>query len=372
MTKQSKREALIVRTSILGIIVNIMLVIFKATVGFLSQSIAIILDSVNNLSDALSSIITIIGTKLANRKPDKKHPLGHGRIEFLTSTIIAVIILYAGITALIESIKKIIHPTEPKYTFVTLLVIAVGVAVKYFLGQYVKKQGEITESDALIASGADALFDAVLSFSVLVSAIIMIVFHVNVEAYVGLVIAVIIIKSGYEILMESLDNLLGTRIDSSITKEVKQIIASDEDVYGAYDLVLHNYGPNKLLGSVHVEVPDTLSAHDIDVMTRRIQENVYKETGIFLNAIGIYSKNTENKELKEMEDKIHSIVFSHENVLQMHGFYANQEEKKIRFDIIISFESEDIQGQYKTICKEVQEAYPDYDVSITLDNDITE
>ena len=166
------REKKIVRTSILGILANTMLAAFKAIVGMATHSIAVVLDAVNNLSDALSSIVTIIGTKLASRNPDKKHPLGHGRIEYLSTTIVSMLVLYAGVTAIVESVKKIIRPEAPDYSPVSLLIISVAVLVKVFLGRYVKSVGEKVNSDSLIASGSDATFDAILSFSVLVTALI--------------------------------------------------------------------------------------------------------------------------------------------------------------------------------------------------------
>ena len=166
----AKREKAIVKTSVVGIVTNIVLVAFKAAVGLVSNSIAIILDAVNNLSDALSSVITIIGAKLGAKKPNKKHPLGYGRIEYLSSMLVAGIVLYAGITSLVESVKKIIHPEKADYSIVSLIIVAVAIVVKLVLGRYVKKQGKKHNSGALVASGSDALFDAILSASVLASA----------------------------------------------------------------------------------------------------------------------------------------------------------------------------------------------------------
>ena len=152
------REKTIVRTSIIGILTNVLLAAFKAAVGIISNSIAVTLDAVNNLSDALSSVVTIIGAKLGAKAPDKKHPLGYGRIEYLSSMIVAAIVLYAGITSLVESVKKIIHPEAADYGTISLIIIAVAIVVKLVLGRYVKKQGEKVNSGALVASGKDASF----------------------------------------------------------------------------------------------------------------------------------------------------------------------------------------------------------------------
>ena len=180
----------------------------------LSNSIAIISDAVNNLSDALSSIITIVGTKLAGRKPNKKHPYGYGRIEYMTSLVVSAIVLYAGVTALVESIKKIIHPEASDYSTITLIILIAGIIVKFILGVYVKKKGRIVNSDALVASGSDAFNDAILSISVLASAIIYMLFNISLEAYVGVLLSLVIIKSGIELIKESVDNMLGVRVES--------------------------------------------------------------------------------------------------------------------------------------------------------------
>ena len=166
------RDKIIVKTSIIGIVINIFLVIFKAIIGLFSNSIAIILDAVNNLSDVLSSVVTIVGTKLANKLPNKNHPLGYGRIEYMSAMLVSAIVLYAGITSIIASTKRIINPEPSDYSIISLIIIAIAVIVKILLGKYVKSQGKKVSSGALIASGADAMFDAILSTSVLASAII--------------------------------------------------------------------------------------------------------------------------------------------------------------------------------------------------------
>ena len=198
-----KRDKIIVRTSVVGIVTNVLLAAFKAAVGLASHSIAVVLDAVNNLSDALSSIITIVGTKLSGKLPDKKHPLGYGRIEYLSAMIVAGIVLYAGITSFVESVKKILRPETPEYSTVSLVIIAVAVVVKIVLGKYVKAQGKKVNSGALVASGSDAMFDTVLSFSVLLSAIVFLVFKVSLEAYVGAVISCFIVKAGLEMMSET-------------------------------------------------------------------------------------------------------------------------------------------------------------------------
>ena len=205
------RDRVIVRTSIAGVITNILLAAFKAVIGLASNSIAVTLDAVNNLSDVLSSTITIIGTKMAGKSPDREHPLGHGRIEYLSAMIVSCIIFYAGVTAAVESVKKIIDPELPDYSITSLVIIAVAVLVKFVLGSYVKARGQQVNSQSLIASGTDALYDGFLSSSVLISAIIYTVYNISLEAYVGLLIALFIIKAGYGMITDTVNELLGIR-----------------------------------------------------------------------------------------------------------------------------------------------------------------
>ena len=365
------REKTIVRTSVIGIVTNLLLVGFKAFVGLMSNSIAIILDAVNNLSDALSSVVTIIGAKLGAKQPDKKHPLGYGRIEYLSSMIVAALVLYAGITSLVESIKKIFHPEAADYGTVTLVIISVAIVVKLLLGLYVKKQGKKVNSGALAASGSDAMFDAILSASVLASAIVYLVWGVSLEAYVGVIIAGFIIKAGIEMMIETLNDIIGKREDAEITKELKQIICEEEAVLGAYDVTLFNYGPNKNYGSVHVELPDTLTVNEVDRITRRIQTNVFHKTGVILTGIGVYSYNTSNDEAAQMRNRIQQTVLSHEWALQMHGFYADTEQKTLRFDVVMSFDV-DRKEALETLYQEIRGLYPDYEILIVPDVDIAD
>ena len=365
------REKTIVRTSIVGIVTNVLLVGFKAFVGLMSNSIAIILDAVNNLSDALSSVVTIIGAKLGAKQPDKKHPLGYGRIEYLSSMIVAALVLYAGITSLVESIKKIIHPEAADYSTVTLVIIFVAIVVKLILGLYVKKQGKKVNSGALVASGSDALFDAILSASVLASAIVYLIWGISLEAYVGVIIAGFIVKAGVEMMIETLNDIIGKREDAETTKELKRVVCEEESVLGAYDVTLFNYGPNKNYGSVHVELPDTLTVDEIDRITRRIQTNVFHKTGVILTGIGVYSHNTSNDAAAQMRNKIQETVMSHDWALQMHGFYADTEQKTIRFDVVVSFDA-DRKEALETLCSEVTALYPEYEVLIVPDVDVAD
>ena len=362
------RDRLIVRTSIVGIITNVFLAAFKAAIGLLSHSIAVVLDAVNNLSDALSSVVTIIGAKLGGRLPDKKHPLGYGRIEYLTALVVAAIVLYAGATSLVESVKKIIHPETADYSVVSLVIIAVAVVVKLLLGRYVKAQGKKANSAALEASGADASFDAVLSASVLLSAIIYLVFGVSLEAWVGVVISGFIIKSGIEMITETLDDILGKRADAELTGQIRSSVLEEDEVRGVYDIIVNNYGPNKNTCSLHVELPDVMTVDQVDVLTRRIQARVYKATGVIVTGVGVYAFNTKDNEAAAIRNRVMNLVLLHDWALQLHGFHADTAAKTLRFDVVMSFDIKPEEG-LATLYGEVQSAFPDYTIHIVPDVD---
>ena len=365
------RDKIIVRTSIIGILTNVFLASFKAGIGLISNSIAVILDAVNNLSDALSSIITIVGTKLAGRLPDKKHPLGYGRMEYLTAMIVAGIVLYAGLTSAVESVKKIIHPEKADYSTISLVIIGVAVVVKIILGRYVKGQGEKVNSGSLIASGSDALFDAILSMSVLASAIIFILTGISLEAWVGVFISVIIIKSGIEMMIETVNEILGVRADKEVTDKIKKLMVEEPEVSGAYDLILYNYGPDKNYASVHIELPDTMTVKEVDKITRKLEKKVYKETGVILAGVGLYSINTSDDETAKILNAVREKVLSHEWAIQLHGFYLDIEEKEMRFDVVISFKV-NARDAMATLYEELQKDYPGYDIQISPDVDVSD
>lgn len=366
------REKIIVRTSMIGIVANIFLVILKTTIGLLSNSIAIVLDAVNNLSDVASSLITIVGTKLAGKEPDKKHPFGHGRIEYLSAMLIAVIILYAGITSLFESGKQIIHPETPEYNPVSLIIIGVAVVVKIVLGFYVKRVGKKVNSDSLINSGEDATLDAVISFSTLVAAGIFLFFQISLEAILGAIISVVILKSGISMLKSTISQLLGEQSDIEVAKKIQKTVMQFPNVLGVYDLVLNNYGPNRWNGSLHIEVPDTLSVADLDQLLREIAIKVIRTHQVLLTAIGVYSVNTKDKEVVAAQKKVKEIALAHKYIRQVHGFYLMKEQKRMRFDLVVSFDAENREEAFRVAVEDIKKAFPGYELQVAMDVDFME
>jgi len=365
-----ERQKQIVRVSVLGIAANAVLAAFKAVVGLVTGSIAVTLDAVNNLSDALSSVITIVGTKLASRAPDKKHPFGYGRIENVTSVAIAVIVLLAGLTSFRESVVKILHPESAEYTAVSLVIIAAAVLEKFFLGRNVKSSGEKTNTDHLIASGSDALFDSIISLSTLVAAAISLLFHVSIEGWLGAVISAVIVKAGVEILIDSLNAIIGYRIDSNLSRELKEAVTAYDGVLGAYDLSLHRYGPEKIVGSVHIEVDDAATARELHALTRRITADMLAKYGVLLT-VGIYASNTRGEEERRIKEDVQSVTAEYPEILELHGFYVDPETDRISFDLIVSFDA-DAHAVCAQVRERLLEKYPNRTFDIVLDSDISD
>ena len=365
------RSKQIIRTSWIGIAANVLLAGFKAVVGVLASSVAIVMDAVNNLSDALSSVITIVGTKLSQRPADRKHPFGFGRIEYFSAIIIAVIVLSAGVTSLIESVKKIIEPTEPSYTTVTLIVIIVAIAVKIVLGLYVKRKGEQLKSDALTASGADALFDAIITLATLVSAGVMLLWNVSLDGILGALISVIIIKAGIEMLAGPINELLGTSIPAELSSQIKKEVSEIEGVHGVYDLILHNYGPDVKIGTLHISVYDTMNAHDIHGLTRRISTLMYERHGIIMT-VGVYAIATGDNKRTELQNKVIQTLASNEEIVQVHGFYYSEKDKMLSVDVVPDISVHDDVALISKLNAQIEPLIPELQAIIVVDHNYCE
>lgn len=363
-----KRGKEIVKVSAYGILVNLILVAFKASVGLIVNSISIVLDAVNNLTDALSSIVTIAGVKLAGKRPDAKHPFGFGRIEYFSAVVVAMIVLFAGLMALKESIEKIIHPEEADYTIVSIVIVAVAVLVKFFFGRYVKRKGKELNSNSLVASGIDAISDAALSMSVLIGALVSFVWHVSLEGYIGVLISVMIIRTAIEIMRDSVSDLIGTRTDDELAMKMKKAIMEYPEVLGVYDMAMHNYGPNKTIASAHIEIGDNLKTREIHRLSRRIEVKVFEKFGIILT-LGVYASNNSGK-FKAIKQDVEGLIKEFEDVKQVHGFYVDEELKEISFDLVFSFETEGVEEKVKSIRAKVNEKYPGFKVFVVIDSDL--
>lgn len=365
-TQTTSRDRLIVRTSLIAIAANLCLVAFKMVVGLLANSIAIVLDAMNNLSDALSSVITILGTKLAGRPPDKKHPFGYGRVEYLTAILISCIVLFAGVSFAITSVQKILTPDKTNYSLLTVVIVAVAILTKLVLGAYTKKMGKQTDSDALVASGADATFDAVISAGTLVGALVAMFTGVVLDGWIGAVISLVIIKAGLEILLDTLSSIVGRRADSELTKQMKQRLCTIDGVLGAYDLVLHNYGPTRSMGSVNVAVYDWRTAQELHAISKQAQAMMMEAYNVFFY-IGFYAVNTQENDLRALEDQVRAELKAYPHVLNMHAFYEDRETGEISFDAVIDFDCADSRALVGQVEAELAQKHPGRAFHIKVD-----
>ena len=361
------RSKEIIRTSVIGIVANVLLASFKAVVGLLANSVAVVLDAVNNLSDALSSVITIIGTKLSMRPADSKHPFGYGRVEYFSAIIIAVIVLTTGITSLVESVKKIINPTEPDYTTVTLIVIIVAILTKLALGWFVRKKGKQLDSDALVASGSDALFDAVITLATLISAGVMLLWNVSLDGYLGALISLVIIKAGVEMLASPINQLLGAQAPQDLIRQIKSDITEMDQVQGVFDIILHGYGPNLSIGSLHIGVPDTLTAHQIHGLTRSISELMFAKYGIIMT-VGVYSVATGENKNAELQRSVIQTLTRQEHVVQVHGFYFDKDRNYLSVDVVPDRSVTDDEAFVRLLSDTLKTLVPDTQISVVIDH----
>lgn len=361
------RNKRIIKVSVVGILANVLLAAFKAVVGLAAGAIAIVMDAVNNLSDALSSVITIVGTKLSERPADSKHPFGYGRVEYFSAIVISLIVVSAGVTSLVESVKKMITPEEPSYSTLTLVVIIIAIAVKLVLGLFVKRQGKLLKSDALVASGADALFDAVVTLSTLLSAGIMLLWQVNLDGLFGMLISLVIIKAGIEMLSSPVGELLGSRISPEFVARLKEKAMSFEGVNGVYDIIVNNYGPNVLIGSMHVSVPESATARQIHLLSRTMATELYKEFGVIMT-IGIYAIYTGDTPMAHLQNDVIRTVNSQKGVLQTHAFFFYEDRNLVTIDVVTDDSVRDENAFVQNINDLLLRSFPGYNFSIVIDH----
>ncbi len=362
------RERRILRTSIIGIVANVLLAAFKAVVGLAANSVAILLDAVNNLTDALSSVLTIVGVKLASRPPDTKHPFGYGRIEYFSAVTVAALVLAAGAGSLVESVKKIVHPETPEYSAVALTVVAVAVVAKLLLGRWVSAQGRACNSGALEASGADALSDAAISAATLAGALLVKFTGFNLDGWLGAAISLFILKAGGGMLLEAVGNIMGNRPDSEVSRRIRETVEAVPGVLGAYDLVLHNYGPDSAIGSVHVEIDGSLDAAAIHRLTRSVQIAVLDAFHVFLT-VGIYAVDPARRADR---DAITAAAMRHSGVKAVHGVFFDDERSAVSFDVLVDFTVRDRSSLRDAILADIAPRFPGRAISLNFDTDYSD
>lgn len=369
MIDKHLRQKTITRTSIIGLLANIAFALGKLIAGTISGSIAIINDGINNASDCLSSLATLFGYALSKKKPTSKHPLGFGRVEYMSALIIAGLIIYAGISCLIDSIKGLTEPKELITGSLIAIILTVSIIGKILLGILNIKAGKKVESEALKASGKDAFSDA-LSTSISAVGLIASKFTtLPVDAVAGIIISICICLSGIDSLKQTLSALLGERPKKSIVFGIREIIAKHPPLKGGYDVILHNYGPERVVGTCHVEVPDSTTTEIVfDAMTAASSE-IHNTMGIHIT-FGMYAVNDSVEEVVQMRyDVLIKLQATNEAVLSIHAFHVHFDKKLVHFDVVVDFTVKSYHELRAQLTKALLEKYPDYTFDFKIEPD---
>ena len=293
----AERERKISIVSGIGVVANILLSVIKAIAGVWSGSAALISDSVNNLTDSASSLVMIIGTRMASKKADEEHPFGHKRGEYLTSLVIGIIILATGLQSLFHALEKIYYGTRPEFTMATLGVILISILVKVFLSTYTINIGRKTSSGALIASGEDARNDIYLSIGTLISALLYMMAHINVDAWMGVLISLFVVRVGVLILRDISNVLLGQRVPDSLAAGIYRKVNSAPFILGSYDLVLNNYGPGQYIGSINVELDKNTTVGEVYPLLHHLQDEIDRIYHVYI-VFGFYAVHYDDERSK--------------------------------------------------------------------------
>ncbi|MFR7907321.1 MAG: cation diffusion facilitator family transporter [Oscillospiraceae bacterium] len=326
-------------SSIVGIICNVLLFLIKYAMGTLSHSISIVSDAFNNLSDCAGCLVTLLGYKMASKPADKNHPFGHGRMEYLTSLTIAALIIFVGIELLKNSVEKIINPVEIRFSFAVLISLVFSIAVKLWMAVFNAELGKKINSSVLTATAKDSKSDVIATSATLIALICSLFTALPVDGVMGLLVSVFILKSGYDIVKDTVDELLGKPADPEIINHIKEYVLKNDKIIGIHDLIIHSYGPGNIIGSCHVEVKSNESfteVHDIvDSIEREIHNNLNILMTIHMDPIEVNDMLT-NKCKKLVNNIIHSIDSS----LDLHDFriVSGESHTNLIFDLVVPFE----------------------------------
>lgn len=362
------REDVIAVTSGLGIAVNVIIALVKVVIGILASSIAVISEGVNNASDALTGIIAFVGSKLAGKHPDEKHPFGYGRIEYLTGLVIAVLILVTGIEMLIGSVKLIFNPEELNISYVTLIIIAVTAVIKFILGTYTIKMGRKAESSALEAVGVEGRTDCIASLITIVSALVFLMFKLNIDAYAGILTSLLIIKAGVESLLGTLGDLIGRPGKHEMAISLYQKILATDGIVGAADMMLHNYGPDAWSGSVNIEIDHKKTVGEIYEFIHKLQLNIYAEYNVVM-VFGIYAVDNDHGIIKEVRKNISSFVSNYDGVKSFHAVYMDPDSDLLYCDLVVDYSLRDWDELRNKFTNYMKELYPDRTMELVIETE---
>ena len=371
VTDDKVRNSYGVFGGIVGILVNALLFIIKLSVGLLVSSIAIMADAFNNLSDAASSLITILGFKLSSKPADREHPFGHGRIEYLSALIVAFMVMLVGVQFIKSSFERIINPTPVTFELVPFILIFISIFLKVWLSKFNKFVGEKIDSAALKASSIDALGDVFTSTCVAISFLAAKFTSFPIDGYIGMVVALFIVYSGFSLVKDTISPLLGEAPDPKLVNSIKEMVLSYENILGTHDLIIHNYGPGKCMASIHAEIPSDISVvaiHEIiDTAEREISTTLKIYLVIHIDPICIIEG-----EVKEAYEEILSLITQYDFIESIHDFrvVGEGEVKNLIFDIVVnSLKKYPITDSelIDKFSKGVQKLHPYYNCIITID-----
>ena len=368
---QSVRTSYGILSSIVGIICNLILCAIKITIGLLMNSISVMADAFNNLSDAASSVLSFIGAKLAGRPADKEHPFGHGRFEYITALAVSFLIFQFGFTLLKDSVLKIFNPDQLVVSPVLILILSLSVLVKVWLMLFNRKLGKLINSSMMKATAADSLGDILVTTVTIVSAIIAGVTGWQIDAYMGVLVSVFVIFAGYSIAKETLEPLLGQAVDREMYCKITEMVEGYEGIVGTHDLIIHSYGPSHKMATIHAEVPNDIDFETAHETIDQIERDVLEKMDIFL-VIHMDPIEVNDKKVLEKKEMIEGIIASLDSKASIHDFRVVNGEFQINliFDLVIpfSYTKEEEQKLLSKIIEEVRKRDPRYQCIITLEN----
>lgn len=360
------REGTVVAVSGLNILVNLIFAAIKVVIGLAVSSIAIVSEGVNNATDSATSLITIVGTKLSAKHPTEKHPFGFGRIEYLTSLLISVLILFTGAELMESSVKLIITPQEMSISYVTMAIIAVSALVKLALGLFTIKEGKRVDSSSLVALGTECRSDSVVSVITLVTALVFLVFHVSLDAYAGIIMSLIVLKAGFEVLKETLSDILGQAGEKELAQELYRIIRAEPLVLNAADMMLHNYGPDAYSGSVNVEIDHSKTVGEVYAALHELQLRIMHEKHITM-VFGIYAVDKDHTQIRRLREQVAAFVRQQEHVTSYHALYIHPNGKDIYVDLVVDYALTDWEALRKKFTAYMAELYPDKHLELVIE-----
>ena len=360
------REGTVVTVSGLNILVNLIFAAIKVVIGLAVSSIAIVSEGVNNATDFATSLITIVGTKLSAKHPTEKHPFGFGRIEYLTSLLISVLILFTGAELMESSVKRIFEPQEMSISYVTMAIIAVSALVKLALGLYTIKEGRRVDSSSLVALGTECRSDSVVSVITLVTALVFLVFHVSLDAYAGIIMSLIVLKAGFEVLKETLSDILGQAGEKELAQELYCIIRAEPLVLNAADMMLHNYGPDAYSGSVNVEIDHSKTVGEVYAALHELQLRIMHEKHITM-VFGIYAVDRDHAQIRQLREQVAAFVRQQEHVTSYHALYIHPNGKDLYVDLVVDYDLADWEALRKEFTSYMAELYPDKHLELVIE-----